>query len=82
MAVGPDRDAEPVRVFGCFTAELLRPAEFLKKCGVRTVVMQSTGVYWIPVYYVLEQAGFEDTCEKIGLRPPPANSLDRPSALE
>jgi transposase len=57
--VGPDRDTEPVRVFGCFTANLQRLAEFLKVCGIRTVVMQSTGVYWIPVYDVLEQAGFE-----------------------
>jgi len=59
VAVGPDRDPDPVRSFGCFTADLLRLAEFLQQCGVRTVVMQSTGVYWIPVYDVLEQAGFE-----------------------
>src|SRR6266567_2405663 len=50
VAVGPDRDAEPVRVFGCFTTDLRRMAEWLK---------QSTGVYWIPVYDVLEQYGFE-----------------------
>jgi len=59
VAVGPDRDAEPVRIFGCFTTELQRLAEFLKKCRIKTVVMQSTGVYWIPVYDVLEQAGLE-----------------------
>lgn len=59
VAVGPDRDGEPVRAFGCFTADLLRLAEWLKQCGVVTVVMQSTGVYWIPVYDVLEEAGFE-----------------------
>jgi transposase len=59
VAVGPDRDTEPVRVFGCFTAELRRMAEWLKQCGVRTVVMQSTGVYWIPVFEVLEEAGFD-----------------------
>jgi len=59
VAVGPDRDPEPVQTFGCFTAELQRLAEFLKKCGIKTVVMQSTGVYWIPVYDVLEQAGLE-----------------------
>jgi transposase len=59
VAVGPDRDAEPVRTFGCFTTELQRLAEFLKKCRIKTVVMQSTGVYWIPVYDVLEQAGLE-----------------------
>ena len=59
VAVGPDRDAEPVRSFGCFTTDLQRLAEFLKKCRIKTVVMQSTGVYWIPVYDVLEQAGLE-----------------------
>jgi len=59
VAVGPDRDTEPVRIFGCFTADLQRLAEYLKRCGIRTVVMQSTGVYWIPVYDVLEQAGLE-----------------------
>lgn len=59
VAVGPDRDSEPVRVFGCFTCDLQRLAEFLTQCRIKTVVMQSTGVYWIPVYDVLEQAGFE-----------------------
>lgn len=58
VAVGPDRDAEPVRVFGCFTTDLHRLAAWLKACGIGTVVMQSTGVYWIPVYDVLEQEGF------------------------
>src|SRR3974377_2162654 len=57
VAVGPDRDTEPVRVFGCFTAELRRMAEWLKQCGVRTVVMQSTGGYWIPVFGVVEEEG-------------------------
>jgi transposase len=59
VAVGPDRDSEPVRVFGCFTSDLQRLAEFLTQCRIKTVVMQSTGVYWIPVYDVLEGAGFE-----------------------
>ncbi len=59
VAVGPDRDAEPVRTFGCFTADLNRMAEWLKQCGIQTVAMQSTGVYWIPVYDVLERHGFE-----------------------
>jgi transposase len=58
-AVGPDRDAEPVRSFGCFTADIHRMAEWFQACGVRTVVMQSTGVYWIPVFDILEQHGFE-----------------------
>jgi transposase len=59
VAVGPDRDAEPVRTFDCFTEDLQRLAQWLKECGVGTVVMQSTGVYWIPVYDVLEQHGFD-----------------------
>jgi transposase len=59
VAVGPDRDTEPVRVFGCFTADLHRLGEWLNRCGVKTVVMQSTGVYWIPVYDVLEQYGLD-----------------------
>jgi transposase len=59
VAVGPDRDAEPVRVFGCFTTDLHRMAEWLKSCGIQTVAMQSTGVYWIPVYDVLEQHGLD-----------------------
>lgn len=59
VAVGPDRDGESVQVFGCFTEDLQRMAEWLKACGVRTVAMQSTGVYWIPVYDVLEQHGLD-----------------------
>ena len=56
-AVGPDRDPDPVRSFGTFTADLHRLADRLERCGVRTVAMGSTGVYWIPVYEVLEQRG-------------------------
>jgi transposase len=59
VAVAPERDSQPVRSFGCFTTDLQRMAQFLKQCGIRTVVMQSTSVYWIPLYDVLEQAGFE-----------------------
>jgi hypothetical protein len=50
VAVRPDRDEEPVRKFDCFTADLHRMADWLKSCGVKTVAMQSTGVYWIPLY--------------------------------
>src|SRR5215211_1535392 len=57
-AVAPDRDAEPVRSFGTFTADLHRLADWLERCGVRTVAMESTGVYRIPAYEVLEQRGF------------------------
>jgi len=59
VAVRPDRDPEPVRRFECFTAELHRMADWLQACGVRTVAMQSTGVYWIPLYEILEERGFE-----------------------
>src|SRR6476620_8613816 len=57
-AVGPDRAPEPVRSFGTFTADLHRLAAWFERCGVTTVAMESTGVYWIPVYEVLEQRGF------------------------
>ena len=59
VAVPADRDAEPVREFGSWTGALLQMAEWLKKCGIRTVVMQSTGVYWVAAHDVLEKAGFE-----------------------
>lgn len=59
VAVPPKRDSDPVRRFGCTTAELKLIAAWLKQCGIRTVAMQSTGVYWIPVYDILEEAGFE-----------------------
>jgi len=58
-AVPPTRDTESVRRFGCTTAELKAMAGWLKQCGIRTVAMQSTGVYWIAVYDILEQAGLE-----------------------
>jgi transposase len=45
VAVRPDQDAEPVRRFECFTADLHRLADWLEACGVKTVAMQSTGVY-------------------------------------
>ena len=59
VAVAPDRDAEPVRSFGTFTGDLHRLAKWLERCGVRTVAMESTGVYWIPVFEVLDQRGFD-----------------------
>ena len=59
VAVPADRDAEPVREFGSWTGALLGMAEWLKKCGIRTVVMQSTGVYWVAAHDVLEKTGFE-----------------------
>src|ERR687898_286197 len=58
-AVAPDRDAEPVRSFGTFTGDLHRLADWLERCGVHTVAMESTGVYWIPAFEVLDQRGFD-----------------------
>ena len=57
VAISPDRDPEPVRRFGCFTADLREMARWLIDKGVRSVAMQSTGVYWMPVLEVLEQHG-------------------------
>src|ERR1700751_3475541 len=58
-AVPPSRDSQPVRRFECTTAELKAMAAWLKQCRIRTVAMQSTSVYWIAVYDVLEQPGLE-----------------------
>ena len=59
VAVRPDRDPEPVRRFECFTVDLHRLADWLQSCGVKTVALQSTGVYWIPLFDILEERGFE-----------------------
>src|SRR5579859_1115798 len=59
VAVPQKRDSQPVRRFGCTTAELRAMADWLKQCEIRTVAMQSTGVYWIAVFDILEEAGFE-----------------------
>src|SRR5271166_188131 len=58
-AVPSDRDPEPVRAFGTCTGDLQRLADWFERCAVRTVAMESTGVYWIPAYEMLEQRGFE-----------------------
>ena len=55
VAVPPDRDPNPVRSFPAFTEDLQQLAEWLVKCGVTTAAMESTGVYWIPLYDLLEQ---------------------------
>src|SRR5215467_1287661 len=59
LAVPSIRDSQPVQRFGCTTGELQAMAEWLKQCRIRTVAMQSTGVYWVAVYDLLEQAGLE-----------------------
>jgi transposase len=59
VAIAPTQDEVPVQRFNCFTAELIRMAVWLKGRGVQTVAMQSTGVYWIPLYDILEEHGIE-----------------------
>jgi transposase len=59
VAVPPDRDPEPVREFGTSTGGLHALADWLVKCGIKTVAMESTGVYWIPVHEILEERGLE-----------------------
>jgi transposase len=56
VAVAPDRTEEPIRRFGAFTGELKAIAQWLRDCGIRTVAMESTGVYWIPLYQLLADA--------------------------
>lgn len=59
VAVAADRDDHPVRKCGTFTGDLHQMAEWLVHCGIRTAAMESTGVYWIPVYEALEQHGIQ-----------------------
>ncbi len=58
VAVPPERDDEPVREFPSFTVDLNAIADWLAACGVDTVAMESTGVYWIPLFELLESRGF------------------------
>ena len=57
VAVPPERDEHPVRVFDTFTADLNELADWLVACGITTVAMECTGVYWIPVSEILEARG-------------------------
>jgi len=57
VAVPADRDAEPVRTFQSFTGDLHRLADWLVACRIETVAMESTGVYWVPLYEILETRG-------------------------
>jgi transposase len=59
VAVAPDRDKEPVRQFGAFTCDLQAIVQWLKACGIESVAMESTGVYWKPLYGLLIMNGFE-----------------------
>jgi transposase len=59
VAVAPDRCQMPVRRFGAFTQDLLAILQWLLECGIRTVAMEATGVYWIPLYQLVADAGIE-----------------------
>ena len=59
VSVPLDRDDEPVREFASFTADLNSIADWLEQCGIKIVAMESTGVYWIPLYELLQRRGFE-----------------------
>jgi len=59
VAVPEDRDDQPVREFKSFTHELIALADWLETCAIDTVAMESTGVYWIPLYEILEERGIE-----------------------
>jgi transposase len=59
VAVPPGRDEEPVRTFGSFTGELHQLADWLKSVGIASIAMESTSVYWVPVFEILEARGFE-----------------------
>jgi len=57
VAVPPGRDENPVRVFATFTEDLERLTDWLEQCGITTVALEATGVYWIPLFEILEQRG-------------------------
>ncbi len=59
VCVPADRDPDPVREFGANTIDLHEIAAWLKACGVKTVALESTGVYWIPLFELLESKGFQ-----------------------
>jgi hypothetical protein len=59
VSVPPDRDSQPIREFGSWTTALEEMARWLKQCRIRTVVMQSTGVYWIALHDVLQRHGLD-----------------------
>jgi transposase len=58
VAVPTDRDSDSVRRFSTFTNDLVRIADWLKLCGITSVAMESTGVFWIPLFQILEDRGF------------------------
>lgn len=59
VSVPDDRDSQSVRKFGSFTEDLHKMAQWLKQCNIDTVAMESTGIYWVQPYLILEEYGFE-----------------------
>ena len=65
VAVPPSDDPQPVRRFGAYTVDLEALADWLAACGITTVALESTGVYWIPLFELLESAGALRCCWSI-----------------
>ncbi|MBK6824319.1 MAG: transposase [Saprospiraceae bacterium] len=59
VAVNPESTEKPIRAFGAFTEDLHALVVFLKECKVDTVAMEATGIYWVSLFLVLEDAGFD-----------------------
>lgn len=59
VAVGKDKATEPVRTFQSFTTDLHEMAKWLKSCEITSIAMESTGIYWIPAFEILESYGFD-----------------------
>ena len=83
VAVPPHLDTagRPVRSFQAFTADLNRLADWLQQCGVETVAMQSTGVYWIALYDVLEQRGINVFLVECATHEEPARTQERRTGM-
>ena len=84
VAVAADRDPEPIR-FPTFTRDVNALADWLQHCGIETVAMESTSVYWIPVHQILESRGLEVyrvnvACGSMFLGSAAAPENDRPAA--
>lgn len=59
VCVPPDRDERSVRTFGAFTEDLRAISQWLRACGIKEVALEATGVYWIPLFELLDRDGFE-----------------------
>lgn len=79
-AVNPASAPTPVRTFGTFTQHLHDLTDWLKACGVTSVATESTGVYWIPAFEILEQRGFEVILVNICYAKNVAGSKERPAS--